>query len=349
MNFAFKNEIDKEVANDNIRCISHDSLPLTICNYTERCQYAKRFNDTNMMCRGLVIDDNYEIVARPFKKFFNYEELGAKQADFEISNIQTILTKEDGSLIIAFHYANEWHTITRGSWKSVQAISAKKLLGNVFDGDKNCTYCFELVGPSNVNVTRAYETDKLILLGVINTNSAVELSYSSLCNEAHRLEFEIPTAFSVEDFAIETIKTNSSPNFEGVVLCNKNGDRCKIKTTTYILLHRTLTGLTKKRIFELWHHKKCGVALDEELSKIPDEFFAEINSGIADVESSWISYYERVTEEWEQAKELIASGMSRRDIAVSYPLLRHVLTCAYSNILPHDVAFGEFVKAEGTM
>jgi len=349
MNAAFKAKIDAEHTQSNIKLIKHDSLPLTICNYTETCQYSKKFNDTNMMCRGLVIDENYEIVARPFKKFFNYEELKEQQHDFRLDNVQTILTKEDGSLIVAFYHSGSWHTITRGSWKSTQAISAKALIGDNFCGLKTKTYCFELVGPSNVNVTRAYDKDKLILLGVIETDMGNELTYEELCAHANELGFEVPNSFSVQEFDIVKLKNETNPNFEGVVLCNKQGQRCKVKTQTYILLHRTLTGLTQRRIFDLWLHKKSGIAVDDEIAKIPDEFFAEINTGIVNIESSWVAYYKLVMEEWEHAKELIAQGMIRRDIAVNYPQLRHVLSAAYSNTFPYNVAFDEFIKAEGVV
>jgi RNA ligase len=58
----------------------HPTLPLTIWNYTPKTQYGELYNnyifwdDVTLQCRGLVTDDKGNVVARPFKKFFNTEE-----------------------------------------------------------------------------------------------------------------------------------------------------------------------------------------------------------------------------------------------------------------------------------
>ena len=52
----------------------HPSLPLTIWNYSDKVQYEGLWDETLLQCRGLVTDDEGNVVARPFKKFFNMEE-----------------------------------------------------------------------------------------------------------------------------------------------------------------------------------------------------------------------------------------------------------------------------------
>ena len=54
----------------------HPILPLTIWNYTEKVQYESLWDDITLQCRGLVTDDEGDVSARPFKKFFNMEEIG---------------------------------------------------------------------------------------------------------------------------------------------------------------------------------------------------------------------------------------------------------------------------------
>ena len=53
---------------------THPTLPLTIWNYSQTTQYEGKWDGITMMCRGLVTDEMGNIVARPFKKFFNMEE-----------------------------------------------------------------------------------------------------------------------------------------------------------------------------------------------------------------------------------------------------------------------------------
>jgi len=54
---------------------THPELPLTIWNYSQTTQYEGKWDEVTLMCRGLVTyNETGEIVARPFKKFFNLEE-----------------------------------------------------------------------------------------------------------------------------------------------------------------------------------------------------------------------------------------------------------------------------------
>lgn len=348
MNTEFLAALSAEVTTGNVRRIPHKTLPLSIYNYTEHCQFGKCFNEINSMCRGLVVHDDGTIIARPFKKFFNFEELGDNKTDFAPEKVREIWTKEDGSLIVCFYYDNRWICITRGSWESPQALAAPALLNGKFflNARIDWTYCFELTGPSNFNVTRGYEKDSLILLGVIQTSSGEEADSLGLSNIAEDTGFSIPKAWEWNDDFYNHIKQINNPNFEGVVLINEDGNRCKIKTETYVVLHKTLTGITPSRIFELWEIKRSN-GLNLAIEGIPDEFFAEINKGIDDCEQRWIAYHSKVRAEWLATMALIEAGTSRKDIAIGHPELRHVLTVAYSKTDPEGVAYIEFCKAGG--
>ncbi len=336
-----------EVELGRVRRIPHSKLPLSIYNYTEQTQFLKAFNEVNSICRGLVISNEGEVAARPFKKFFNFEELGASSSEFSPDKISEIWTKEDGSLIVAFWWEGSWHTITRGSWASDQALSAPNLLSKRFlsGADHKKTYLFELVGPSNINVVRNYEKDSLILLGIVDTQSAVEATAEEIRSYAEGFGFKMPKLWTAEEFSYDLIKREVNPNFEGVVLKNIKGERCKIKTETYVQLHKVVTGLSDSGIFKLWMERK--EAGKFSMDGIPDEFFAEINQKIEAIDERWVKYRASVESELEEAKELIRSGVSRKDIAINHPRLRHVLSSAMSNIDPLPIAYDEFCKYNG--
>ena len=57
---------------------NHPTLDLTIYNYSQKTQYESNWNKHTLMCRGLVLNSKGDIVARPFPKFFNYEEVAGK-------------------------------------------------------------------------------------------------------------------------------------------------------------------------------------------------------------------------------------------------------------------------------
>ncbi len=147
----------------------HPTLPLSIYNYSRSCQYGEMWDDITLACRGLVLDNEGNVIAKPFPKFFNYEEHTADEIPNEYFDVYE---KMDGSLGICFYYEREltyseryklwfngnyetgmeycedivpnfddpyyhptpttkgeWHMATRGSFISEQAVKGKELLG----------------------------------------------------------------------------------------------------------------------------------------------------------------------------------------------------------------------------
>jgi tRNA splicing ligase len=120
----------------------HPTLPLTIWNYREEVQYGNKWDEVTLMARGLVTDELGNIVARPFKKFFNdSENKHTATTDFDVYE------KMDGSCIILFNYEGEWVFASRGSFTSEQAIKAKELSSNfnLHKLNKDYTYVFEII------------------------------------------------------------------------------------------------------------------------------------------------------------------------------------------------------------
>src|ERR1035438_2036279 len=64
--------------------------------------------------RGLILneDDNWNVVAYPFNRFFNEGEGCADTIDWSTAKVQE---KVDGTLIIMYWYDNIWQIATRGS------------------------------------------------------------------------------------------------------------------------------------------------------------------------------------------------------------------------------------------
>jgi RNA ligase len=70
-----KSQFDEMVALGYIKVVDHPSgCGHKLINYTKLCNSEKIWNPTTERCRGIVIDKDYNIIARPFKKFYNYEE-----------------------------------------------------------------------------------------------------------------------------------------------------------------------------------------------------------------------------------------------------------------------------------
>ncbi len=121
---------------------THPSYPLTIWNYSQQTQFERFWDEITIQCRGLVTDESGNVVARPFKKFWNMEEgRHTPTPDYEI------FEKMDGSYINVFNYKGEWLVSSRGSFTSDQAEKARELLSkhDLSKLDKSCTYIFEVI------------------------------------------------------------------------------------------------------------------------------------------------------------------------------------------------------------
>ncbi len=252
----------------------HPTLPLTIWNYTNRVQYDGNWGEVTMMCRGLVTDDvTGKIVARPFKKFFNLEERRhIPTKDFDV------YSKEDGSLIIAFQYRGEWVIASRGSFASPQAIAAKKLFYDldyhtILD-NPTCTFLFEYCSDWNRIVVK-YEGERLILLGIVETNTGNELDVSVLSDDLFQKEVGyvdvVKKHNGIHDYSV--LKKMVRDNEEGFVVRFSNGDRIKIKGDEYLRLHKIMTNVSTTSVWELL---SSGVGIDELLQGVPDEFYSKI-------------------------------------------------------------------------
>ncbi|MCY7362139.1 MAG: hypothetical protein LH629_08765 [Ignavibacteria bacterium] len=258
-------ELNKLVESGYISKRKHPQLDLWIYNYTAKVQYeVGMWNDITLNCRGLILDEQYNIVARPFKKFFNYEENHhTPTKDFKVYE------KLDGSLLIAFYYKGKWEVSTRGSFESEQAIKGREFLQNYnFDLlniiSPNHTWLFEIIFKENTIVIN-YDYEGLVLLGAISNETGVEL-------DIHTLELE--NSFKLCRIYnglidLSKIKQLIKDNEEGFIIKFSNNERCKIKGDEYCRLHRILTGVSNVAV---WEYLSQGKDFNELLDRTPDEF-----------------------------------------------------------------------------
>jgi RNA ligase len=245
---------------------THPTLPLTIWNYTEKVQYEGLWDEVTLQCRGLVTDDNGNIVAIPFKKFFNIEEgKHTPTSEFEVYE------KMDGSLGIMFHYRGEWHYASRGSFTSDQAIKFKEIFESKYKTSHltiTNTYLFEIIYPENRIVVDYNGMEDVIMLGEIHNVSGEELDLKYWENSIFNV---VKKYDGVKDYT--TLKGMVEDNHEGFVVRFSNGDRMKVKGEEYVRLHKIMTNLSTTAVWEVLSN---GGSMDELLKDVPDEFYEKI-------------------------------------------------------------------------
>lgn len=260
--------LEKYYQNGLILKQTHPKHDLTIWNYSPKVQYERLWDDITMQCRGLVTNSKGDIIARPFKKFFNYDEHSPEDIPNED---YVVYEKLDGSLGILFNYNDEWILATRGSFTSPQSIKGKEILNkhDISAWRKDNTYLFEIIYPENRIVVDYGNEEKLVVIGAIHTETGDEIPYNSLL-WTQDSGFEVVTTYKTWGEGFDLLKEEISKDKEGYVIRFKNGFRMKIKGDEYKRLHRILTNISNR---DIWEYLKEGKPLDEILDKVPDEFY----------------------------------------------------------------------------
>jgi RNA ligase len=258
---------------------THPTKDLTIWNYSPKVQYEKLWDDITLQCRGLVTNSKGDIVARPFKKFFNYEE--HKPEDIPNEDY-VVYEKMDGSLGILFNYEGEWILATRGSFTSTQAIKGKEILDrhDISAWRKDNTYLFEIIYPENRIVVNYGDEEKLVVIGGVHTETGEEIPDSSLF-WTQDSGFEVVMTYKTWGESYDLLKEEISKDREGYVIKFKSGFRMKIKGEEYKRLHKILTNFSSKDIWELL---RDGKPMDEFLDRVPDEFYKWVKQQVSSFE-----------------------------------------------------------------
>jgi RNA ligase len=242
----------------------HPDSELTIYNYSPKAQYERVWNEWTLLCRGLIMDRDYQIIARPFRKFFNLSEHDSNEIPIE--NFE-VFEKLDGSLGILYPHKGQYFIATRGSFDSKQAIKANALLHTKYAHtlpliNPQKTYLFEIIYPENRIVIDYGQKEELILLAVIDKETGKE-------EELPEIGFPVVKRYDgIHDlYALQTLQ---EVDREGFVIRFDSGFRVKVKFEEYVRLHRILTRVSSKNI---WEYLSTNQSFEAILDKVPDEFY----------------------------------------------------------------------------
>ncbi len=244
--------LDKLRIDFGIRAVQHEQLPLVILNYSQID--SPKSHPIVRECRGLVLEmKTWKLVARSFPRFFNWGEMAEEMSLFDFNDCHA-RSKEDGSLVLLYCYQGQWRVNTRGSFADGKmqplsptweegiriALGVHSLQGLKRRLFEELTYVCEFCSPWN-KVVRRYATPRLYLLTAFEGEKEMRPGVSDMAYEADNL-FSRPQRFdfrSIEEVQkyIEN-QASKDPTYEGVVLCDKDYRRWKVKSPTYLGLHR---------------------------------------------------------------------------------------------------------------
>jgi RNA ligase len=251
----------------------HPRLPIDIYNYSASAQFLpiREWTEALKDCRGLILDRDGEIVGRPFRKFWNYDQVMDQIPSAEPF---TVWEKVDGSLGIVCYYVGERVASTRGSFESDQAVWLTNWLNRKHPDfyPSGETWLLEIVYPENRIVVDYGDTKDAFLLAVLDAEAnAIPALFDSCTRFRKARRFDGLAEFSHID---------SDPQFagqEGFVVRWESGFLAKVKLTEYKRLHRLITQVSTRTI---WEMLRTGASTAELMDRVPQDFAGWVSDQI---------------------------------------------------------------------
>lgn len=288
-----------------------DDSVFRIFNY-RLASYTEFMRPSGLECRGTtfeVTDESRDakairLASLPMPKFFNLNECPATM-ELDLSEIEEIADKVDGSLITTFTHPEQWcenqqgdcnlFVKSKGSLESEQAKDSLRFLNR----EENITFYKELlsaetlgytvimeyVAPHN-RIVLSYENEELRVLGVRSRIDGSYVPYDDIDVDVFpEIARRWVKIYNIDDPVsfIEELP-DSTEDIEGVVIRLTTGQRVKVKTLKYLALHHTKDSINSpRRLFEavleeatddmrsLFHDDKLVIKMIEKMELFVNE------------------------------------------------------------------------------
>ena len=278
------------IDNGNIKASRNEKTGLTVLKYTEGLSYKRIWDEATLQSRGLIIDDDGEIIARGFNKFFNKEELEDTYGiNVEYNKPVTIMSKLDGALGIAFKQDDKWVVSMGGSLNSKLSEEATKLFNDKYSEtphEDGKTIVLEIINPNTKVITDYGDEDDLHLIGATDREGSW-ISPDEVEWNGPRVETRRSTLNEILD------EGDPQDGSEGYVIMQDDGLMYKMKHNSYKKLHKARYVVNDKAVYQAVSEGN----FDEFAETIPEEFRPELEK-IRDKLNTKIENITRETEVW---------------------------------------------------
>ena len=309
-----RERLDALVADGWLRSQRHPHADLWIYNYTEKTQYESHWTPETLVCRGLILDQVGNVVARPFSKFFNY---GSPQAASIPVEPFVVMEKMDGSLGILYYLDGQPRIATRGNFTSEQAIEGTAMIReHELERVDGVTALFEILYPANRIVVDYGDRRELILLAAICHKTGLDKPLP---------RYSGPIVPRYGQLEIDSLAARQERNREGFVVAFESGLRVKIKFAEYVRLHKIVTEINARMV---WESMRDGDDLDGLLVDLPDEVHRWISTTRAGLQAAYEDELSRASSVFQQRpldaeRKTVAEYFARSDanLAVLFRML----------------------------
>ena len=273
----FKEELAGYVkANPKLVSMKPAGSGVYVLKYKKKVFYDNLWNDFIAECRGTIVDDEFNVVSRPFTKIYNY---GIEKAApvLPADTVVDAYRKVNGFMVAVTWHNGDLLVSTTGSTDGDFVAMARELIDyeryrRVCKQWYNTTFMFECVHRNDPHIIP--ETEGMYLLGYRpkDWTSKVSLTPKML----RMLEIEFGT-IPVEHFQMtvgELLNTVKSVRHEGFVFYTADGVSAKIKSPYYLTSKWVARNPRTDKLVDLDRDIKQN--LDEEFYPLVDAIRANI-------------------------------------------------------------------------
>lgn len=253
---------------------------LRVLKYTKKVFHANLWSTHPLLveCRGLVVDDSYNVVVKPFTKAFNYQENGTTIARDELC---TIVRKVNGFLGVATGWNGKTIFSTTGSLDSDFAVMVEKHLKglHLVDGE---TLMFEICDPSDPHIIP--EEPGAYLIGGRGKHLLYpEPLLDDIASETSR--FRRPEWHEDVRFS-DVVKMSKEVRHEGYMVYGHRGTTLKIKSP-YYLFTKLMARMGVEKL-------TAGLETPDKLKQKCDEEFYPVIDYLATIKDTFVGYGEQI-------------------------------------------------------
>jgi hypothetical protein len=223
---------------------------------------AKWTRDT-LIYRSSVWNQQGEPVSLSFKKFFNWAEqpdLAYTPFSLTANGGVNLIEKIDGSTLIVSKYKGQLITRTRGTLDASKAEKngheiqlLKDKYPSAFDPKEGFSLLYEWVSPLNRIVLDYGVEPDIYLIGIIKHEDYTYVSQDNLDKVASDIQVKRPKTYNFNSIKEMLEAVEAFQGEEGVcVYCNRDQDIRKVKSASYLALHRFRENANIETVVDLY-------------------------------------------------------------------------------------------------
>ena len=232
----FKDKLKEYVENGKLVNMKECGLGIYVLKYKKRVFYDNLWNEYIAECRGSIVDKDFNLVAYPFTKIYNYgieKEAPLLDKDTKV----TAFRKVNGFMVAVTLYKGELLVSTTGSTDSPYVAMAKELINNdkfleVCKRYVGYTFMFECVHKNDPHIVP--EKEGMYVLGWRKNewHSAVEHDTFALITFGREFGCFVPENVTTNMARLQELAKECK--HEGYVFYTDEGVSAKIKSPYYL-------------------------------------------------------------------------------------------------------------------